>query len=132
MSSKWTFVRGIIAGAFGGALLVTAFSLEAQVATIDFVVPQGTSIATGATGEKVVFIQKSTATDTAGNCGTGELPVQTIVTVDPAGTGAAKISGVIVTSQAAGITPGTRLQNITQLAPCGTTNEYVKYRGEIQ
>lgn len=127
--SGWSFIRGVAVGAIGAAAMTVTYNLYAQATTIEFVIPIGTAISTAS--EKIVFIQKSTTNDTVGNCAAGEHPVQTLVAVDPAG-GAAKISGVIVTSQTDSVAPGTRLGALSAMGTCGTNNEFQKFRGEVQ
>lgn len=128
--SWWSFTRGVAVGAIGAAAMTVTYNLYAQATTIEFVIPVGTPISTAS--EKIVFIQKSTTNDTVGNCAVGEHPVQTLVAVDPGGGGAAKISGVIVTSQTDSVPPGTRLGALSAIGTCGANNEFQKFRGEVQ
>lgn len=129
----WAFTRGVAAGAVLGAVLTFGATLRAQVTTIDFVVPTGTAISTGGTGDFVVFIGKSASADgvTVGDCGTGEFPSQNAVAVDPGGGRATRILGIINTSSASSVAPGTRLKNLIAQGSC-SGGQLDKYRGEVQ
>ncbi|MBI4487811.1 MAG: hypothetical protein HY694_01885 [Deltaproteobacteria bacterium] len=105
---------------------------HAQVTTVDFVVPTGTALVAGVGNDKIVFTGRSSGTTGVGNCGTGDRPVQNAVMVDPAGGRATRLSGIIGVSGAADpVQNGTRLKNLVGLGACGTSNEYDKYRGEV-
>lgn len=113
---------------------------------VEFIVPVGTTIATGTSGEKLVFTGRADAIVSGfGNCGffSGggvagtQGPLHPAVSIDPRGGGSVFHGNVIVTHVNGGandpspVPPGTRLSSIVQLNVCGTTNEFQKYRGVV-
>ena len=104
-------------------------TLHAQVTTLSFVVPAGAPI--GAGTDLVVFTGRSSGSSGIGDCAAGERPVQTAIVVDPGGSGASRITGVLPTSQTEPVAPGTRLKNLVQNGTCNSGG-YDKYTGEVQ
>ena len=109
---------------------------------VDFIVPVGTTIATGANGEKLVFTGRADAIVSGfGSCGGGTGggttgPLHPAVSIDPGAGGSGFHGNVIVThvngtGDPSPLPAGTRLSTITQLNVCGTTNEFQKYRGIV-
>lgn len=122
-----------VACVFASGILSLVSNLHAET-TIDFVVPDGTSIATGAAGDIIVFVGRSTTTSSVDSCGAaGDYPVQTGIAVDPGGNRAARITGIINTTSTTAVANGTRLANIALINQCAISGaNYTKYRGEVQ
>ena len=111
------------------------------VVTIDFVVPDGTSIFTGPSGTQIIFVGESpTGTLQIGSCAPPlsiytDFPVQTAILLPSGGAfvTASRLSPIIPASQTTAVPPGTRLGNIQPLGLCGNgPTIYNKYRGDIQ
>ena len=118
-----------VACVFASGILSLVSNLQADPTTITFVVLAGTQVSPAT--DLVVFVGGKTGTTFVVDCAPDEQPVQTAVVVDPGGSGASRITGVIVTSQTNPVAPGTRLKNLVSNGTCHF-GEYDKYTGEVQ
>lgn len=135
MHADRRFVLGVlVVVAVAGCVLGFSRDVRAQATTVDFVVPDGTALTTGDTGDILVFIGKAASTENIGNCAsTGTYPVQTAVVIDPgAGQRATRIAGIIPT-QVSDIPNGTKLGALASTGTCAIDGViYVKFRGTVQ
>ena len=122
------FVAGIAVGST--MLMIRSANAFSQV---EIIVPMGTPITTGPTGDIVIFTGRPVGLMPPGDCGFSDLAVQNTVIVDPGGGGATRLSGVLPTEPPMPIAPGTRVMNLTAIGLCtgGDGNVYNKYRGEV-
>lgn len=121
-----------VACVFASGILSLVPNLHAEgdeITKLSFVVPAGAPV--GAGTDLVVFIGRSSGTAGIGDCAAGERPVQTAIVVDPAGSGASRITGVLPTSQTDPVAPGIRLKNLVQNGTCNS-GAYDKFTGEVQ
>lgn len=120
-----------VACVFASGILSLVSNVHAET-TIDFIVPAGTPITSGAGNDTVIFTGRSSGTISVGTCAEGSRPVQNGVLVDPGGGRATRLTGILPVSQADPVNSGTRLTNLLSLGICGPSGEYDKYRGEVQ
>lgn len=117
-------------------MLPSGLLAQSEGDAVDFFVPEGTSVATGAAGDMVVFTGKSQGTVDPGSCGNPAIDnhLYQTVFVDPGAGRAARRTDVVVTSHPEGVAPGTRLVNVELLGPCATPDgaNQTKYRGFVR
>jgi hypothetical protein len=106
----------------GVSLALLGLSPTQQI--LDFVVPDWTSITTGATGDTVIVLTAPTSTRPVGSCAPpGEYPMQDALVVDIKGQ---RLRTYLITPiayagmplAAEGVPPGTRIRNLTHLQTC--------------
>jgi hypothetical protein len=125
------FAMGLVGalGVLSGATIHLA-SAQQQGETIVFLLP-----ASGGQPElnhRLMYTSGRVATTDAGDCGTGQQPVQNAVLIDPGGAPPSRIIGII-TIRSEAPAPGTRLDTLTFDANCaigGTA--YKRYNGTVQ
>lgn len=139
MHVKRFVVLGVLACAFStsGVSARQAGDRLPDGTVVQFVLPTGTPITTGTSGDFLVFTRRADAVVTgAGTCTTGtQLPLQSAVAIDP-GSGSSHVN-VIVTdvngvTDPSPIAPGTRLGSLVSLGTCGASGEFELYRGVVE
>ena len=141
------WVKGVAAVVVAiGGLTVGVAGVEragAQpVSMITFLIPQGTSVAIGPSGDEVIIAGQPATFRQLPGCvnDTNFYPVQTGLVIDPGNGRPTRLpSGVIAVSQTTPISNGTKLTNLVPVPPSCTVNPgtpdaqtYDKYQGTVQ
>ncbi len=134
---RYLILIGLLAAVFatGGVLAGDAEALEPGE-TVTFAVPAAGPQPDVSNNRTVALVFRGgmiASTDVTG-CGPpgATRPVQDAVALYPDG-GSAQITGVIITSQADPVRPGTRVGNLTFVAFCAVAGTpYVLYEGTVQ
>jgi len=103
--------------------------------TVEFLVPTGTPIITGATGHVLHFIGQPVGTIPITGCAPVDdvYPIQTVVAVDPGSGTRAQLFDVIVVSQTAPVHAGTQLESLSSVTNCSSGGiNYDVYSGTVR
>jgi hypothetical protein len=128
----WSTVIGV---ALAGFLMQDKVSAQNPGDEITFLLPaDGTQpdLAADPKDKLIITGGKLTMIDVTG-CGVGSKPVQNAVLVDPGSHRSGRLTGLIVTSQADPVHPGTKLTNLSLSSTCtagGTV--YNRYTGTVE